>query len=318
MALWEESAPSGGCACFAPLLEAQLALALQNVLLRHELGQERKQLERAREQLFQSDKMASIGQLAAGVAHEINNPIGFIHSNLNTLSEYVADLITIMTKEEEAEEQLKQHMNGQAIEIFGELDALKDELTLHDMLTDLQSLVTECQEGTERVNKIVRDLRSFSRPDSEDPEVARVDDILESALNIVWNQLKYKATVTKTYSDLPAITCYPNQLGQVFVNLLVNAGQAIKSRGEIALRTYCCNGRVCVDVRDKGCGIPPENLSRIFEPFFTTKPIGQGTGLGLSISHGIIQKHGGEIRVESELGVGTTFTVCLPITCPEL
>lgn len=162
------------------------------------------------------------------------------------------------------------------------------------------------------MRKIVQDLRDFAHIDREERVLAHLNDGLESTLNIVWNELKYKATVEKEYGEIPAVECYPQELNQVFMNLLVNAIQAIEEKGTITIRTYAENGYVCVAISDTGKGMPPEMEERIFEPFYTTKEVGEGTGLGLSITYNIVKKHGGEIRVDSQVGKGTTFTVRIP------
>ncbi|MCL5959500.1 MAG: ATP-binding protein, partial [Chloroflexi bacterium] len=195
------------------------------------------------------------------------------------------------------------------------LDEMREQLDLDYILADLENVVRESMEGTQRVKKIVQDLKTFARADSGEMQLISLNAILESALNIVWNQLKYTCTVAKEYGEVPDTRCNANQIGQVFVNIMVNAGQAIgpNRHGEIKIRTYAKGKAVFTDISDNGKGISPEHLNKIFDPFFTTKPVGQGTGLGLSISYSIIEKHGGKICVQSELGVGTTFTVELPI-----
>jgi PAS domain S-box-containing protein len=260
-----------------------------------------RKLEEAHNQLLQSEKLASIGQLAAGVAHELNNPIGFVHSNLGSLDTYLQDLFTIIDASEGPE---------------GALDAvrrLKTEKDYAFIKTDIADLMAESKDGLVRVRKIVQDLKDFSRVGEAEWQWADLHKGLDSTLNIVWNELKYKCKITKAYGELPEIHCLPSQLNQVFMNLLVNAGQAIVDQGEIVIRTGRDEDRVWVEVSDTGAGIPAENLNRIFEPFFTTKPVGKGTGLGLSLSYGIVVKHRGRIEVRSEVGKGSTFRVVLPI-----
>ena len=266
------------------------------------------QLKQAQVQLLQSEKMASIGQLAAGVAHEINNPIGYVHSNLGTLKGYVHSLLSLVA----------------AYEQLGEPDpqvtALRAKIDFDYLKSDLPQLVEESREGISRVRKIVGDLRNFSHAgqlESEEWTMADIHEGLESTLNIVWNELKYKVDLVRDYADLPLIECMPAPLNQVFMNLLINAGQSIKEQGRIVLSTRHVGDEIEVCVADSGAGIAPEHIKRIFDPFFTTKPVGTGTGLGLSLSYGIIQKHHGRIRAESTLGTGTTFIVTLPIHQPE-
>ena len=266
-------------------------------------------LEEAHNQLLQSEKMASIGQLAAGVAHEINNPVGYINSNLGALQQYVATLLRLINAYEKYESELSQ-------ETRDALTILKEESDLTYLRQDIGDLLAESVGGLQRVKRIVQDLKDFSHVSETEMLWANVENGLESTLNVVWNELKYKAEVIKDYGDIPEIECIPSQLNQVFMNLLVNAAQAIPERGVITLRTRQKNDKVCIEVSDTGAGIPPQVINRIFDPFFTTKPVGTGTGLGLSITHGIIRKHNGKIEVESESGRGTTFRITLPIRQP--
>ncbi len=273
-----------------------------------------RKLQEAQTQLLQSEKLASIGQLAAGVAHEINNPIGYVHSNLGTLDGYIRDLFSLIGGFETAAEALP----GDAPQ-RDELARLKQKLDLSYLREDIPVLMHESKEGITRVRKIVQDLKDFSRLDSSpDWQYADLTLGLDSTLNIVHNEIKYHADVVKEYGDIPQIECLPSQLNQVFMNLMVNAAHAMEGpRGTITLRTGLGTGKdagmVWVEVADTGKGIPAENVGRIFDPFFTTKPVGKGTGLGLSLAYGIIQKHLGRIEVASEVGKGTTFRVTLPI-----
>jgi len=268
-----------------------------------------KRLEEAHNQLLQSEKMASIGQLAAGIAHELNNPIGFVHSNLGTLEGYVRDVMEIIDSYDQAAEEI-----GDDRPRFAAIERLKEDRDFGFLRQDIMQLMAESREGLGRVRKIVQDLKSFSHVSEQDWQWADLLQGLDSTLNIVWNELKYKCTVVKEYGSLPKVYCLISQLNQVFMNLLVNAGHAIEKQGTITLRTSCRGeNEVCIEVVDTGKGIAPEHLSRVFEPFFTTKPVGKGTGLGLSLSYGIVDKHHGRIEVESDLGVGTTFRVILPI-----
>ncbi|MCE8024530.1 histidine kinase [Halomonas sp. MCCC 1A11058] len=263
-------------------------------------------LEEAHNQLLQSEKLASIGQLAAGVAHEINNPIGFVSSNLNTLRQYIDDLLRLVDLYETVEPSL----TSEAAERIAQL---KTELELDYLREDVGALIAESIDGTARVRRIVQDLRDFSRTGATDWQLADLHQGLESTLNVATNEIKYKATIVREYGQLPAVECVPAQLNQVFLNLLVNAAQAIEEHGTITLRTGCEGDQVWLAFADDGAGIPAELQSRIFDPFFTTKPVGQGTGLGLSLSYGIVQKHGGRIELDSRPGEGTTFTLWLPI-----
>ncbi len=276
------------------------------------LGNAYKELQTSQAQVLHSEKMASIGQLAAGVAHEINNPIGFVSSNLGTLGKYLERLTGFMASQERIVE------HAATPEARQELAALRRELKIDRIVPDLDKLISESLDGANRVRKIVKDLNSFSRVDQGNSEVADLVECLESAVTIVWNELKYKATLNRNYGNIPPLNCYPQQLNQVFMNLLVNAGHSIENQGLITITTWSDNGTANVSIADTGSGIAPEHLTRIFEPFFTTKEAGKGTGLGLSVSYDIIKKHHGDITVESTVGAGTTFTVRLPLENPEL
>lgn len=271
----------------------------------HELN---RKLEDAQAQLVQSEKMASIGQLAAGVAHEINNPIGYVNSNLSSLEKYLTDIFAMV----DAYEQAERHV-ADAATLDG-LRALKQRLDLPFLREDAVALMNESKEGIGRVKKIVQDLKDFSHADAGDEwQWANLHQGIDSTLNIVWNELKYKCEVNKEYGDIPDIQCVPSQINQVIMNMLVNAGHAIEGRGAITLRTGREGDMIWVDIADTGKGIAPEHIQRIFDPFFTTKPVGKGTGLGLSLSLGIVQKHRGRIDVRSEVGKGTNFRIWLPI-----
>jgi two-component system, NtrC family, sensor kinase len=266
-----------------------------------------KELQATQAQVLHNEKMASIGQLAAGVAHEINNPIGFVSSNLGTLGKYLERLTGFMTSQARIVE------DAASPEAQQELAALRQLLKIDRIIPDIGKLISESLDGANRVHKIVQDLNIFSRVDQGNSKVTDLVECLESAITIVWNELKYKATLKRNYGNIPPINCYPQQLNQVFMNLLVNAGHSIESQGLITITTWSDKDKANVSIGDTGCGIAPEHLNRIFEPFFTTKEVGKGTGLGLSISYDIIQKHHGEITVESTVGAGTTFTVSLPL-----
>ena len=268
--------------------------------------------------MIQSEKMASIGQLAAGVAHEINNPTGFVSSNLKTLSDYERDFSPLIEQYKRLVEDLKDIMAREKCcaalsEQVARIVALEDEIDIDFILGDMKSLIEESREGTERIKKIVLDLKDFAHPGEDRLQSADINQCLESTLNVVWNELKYKATVTKAYGDLPIMQCYPHQLNQVFMNLLVNAAQAIEKQGEIKIATRAEDGHVEIEISDTGAGIPKENLSKIFDPFFTTKQVGKGTGLGLNVSYNIIKKHKGTLDVNSTVGKGTTFTIRIPV-----
>lgn len=276
----------------------------------------RQRLERERgamhAQLIQSEKLAAIGQLAAGVAHEINTPIGFITSNLGSLQKYTQRLVDFVQLQATAMEQLND------AKITAQLAADRKNNKIDYITNDIQELIQESMDGANKVKDIVKDLKDFSRADEKIPVLADINTCLENTLTLVRNELKYKATVQREFSELPDFLCFPQKLGQAFANLLVNAAQAIENQGEIIVRTWQENGSILVTITDTGSGIAEENLIKIFDPFFTTKEVGQGTGLGLSITYDIITKaHHGEITVTSELGQGTTFTVRLPLRPPR-
>jgi PAS domain S-box-containing protein len=289
--------------------------SLTDITVRKLMEQEQQQLiarlSEAHDQLLQSEKMASIGQLAAGVAHEINNPIGFVNSNMGTLRHYVGTLLSVVDAYSAA---VNEAAPGSAL--AARIEAIGREADLGYLKEDIADLVSESMDGLKRVKDIVQALKDFSHVGLTDWQYADVHAGLDTTLNIVANEIKYKATIEKHYGKLPEIKCLASQLNQVFMNLLVNAAQAIQNRGVITIATGAQDGWVWVKISDNGCGIAPDNLKRVFEPFFTTKPVGSGTGLGLSLSYSIVNKHGGRIEVASKPGVGTVFTVRLPVTPP--
>ena len=259
-------------------------------------------------QIIQQEKLASIGQLAAGVAHEINNPVGFISSNLGTLSKYLDKYDQFVALMDGAIQQ------GCSDEAKEEISADRRRLKIEYISKDIRQLIADSTEGTERVKKIVRDLKTFSHSGGDEMIVTDINACLESTINIVWNEIKYVAILKREYGDILPIRCYPHQLNQVFLNLLVNASHAVDKQGEITVKTWAEEGSIKVAISDTGCGIPPADMKRVFEAFYTTKEVGKGTGLGLSISAEIVKKHNGEITVQSEVGKGTTFTVRIPMT----
>jgi len=279
--------------------DIQLALA--------KLEKAHEELKASQLKILQQEKMASIGQLAAGVAHELNNPMSFISSNLGTLEKYINRLVDFILVQSEA---LKSVQDNTALR---KIDKKRLEVKLDYILEDAKILLKESLDGSDRVKKIVHELNSFSRMDEEEYKKADINECIESAITIVWNELKYKSKLEKNYGSLPPTMCYLRQMNQVFVNLLINAVNAIVEKGVIAVKTWYRDGFIWIEVSDTGIGIPGKNLARIFEPFFTTKEAGKGTGLGLSITYEIIQRHKGEITVASEAGEGTTFTIKIPV-----
>lgn len=277
-----------------------------------ELKQAYEQLEQTQSQLLQSEKMASIGQLAAGVAHEINNPVGYLNSNITSLKNYVVDLWKMLDAYEQAETVISD------IAIRSHLEDLKREFDLAFLREDIGQLIDESTEGITRVKKIVQDLKDFSHVDESEWQWTDIHRGLDSTLNIAWNELKYKAEVIKEYGEVPEVECIASQLNQVLMNLLVNAAHAIEKRGTITLRTGMQgDDQAWIEIEDTGKGMDAETQRKVFDPFFTTKPVGKGTGLGLSLSYGIVEKHNGQIIVESEVGKGTTFRIILPVQQAE-
>jgi two-component system, NtrC family, sensor kinase len=265
-------------------------------------------LEEAHNQLLQSEKLASLGQLAAGVAHEINNPMGFVSSNLGSLRIYAERLLALF----DAYDAILASLPDNSPERLKTAQARK-QADVEFLKEDLLSLIGESAAGIDRVRRIVNDLKTFSHIDSAEWQFVNLNDCIDSTLNLTAKEFANKAEVIKRYGNIPEIECLPSEINQVLLNLLLNAVQAVDQGGKVSVRTGSENGSVWLEVTDTGCGIPPENLKRIFDPFFTTKPVGTGTGLGLSITYGIVRKHNGHIDVQSEPGKGTTFRIVLPI-----
>jgi two-component system NtrC family sensor kinase len=298
----------------------QRLLALSDVSQNEALARKLGELQR---QVLQTEKMASIGQLAAGVAHEINNPMGFIHANLQQMSEYVQDLEGYWQAVDVLQSSIA---DGDAEKVKAASCALHElaaELDLDFVRRDFGTAVRESQEGSERIRHIVRDLRDFSHQGSVDRTFADVNQCVDSTASIVWTMMRHIVVLEKDYGELPEIGGFPMQLKQVFMNLLVNACQAVEEvvgdkgeTGKIRVVTRAEDEGVRVTISDTGAGISLENQKRIFEPFFTTKDVGSGMGLGLSTSYGIVQRHGGRMTMESEPGRGSSFSVWLPLVPP--
>lgn len=283
--------------------------AVRDITLHKEIENKVKTIEN---KMYQNDKLASIGQLAAGIAHEINNPLGFINSNLFTLGEYLDSLTQRLTVFENLCAALKNKDYKVTDRILEQSNDLEEDLSLYTLKKDIDSLLSETKDGVDRIKKIVNDLRTFAREGRDTKRRVRIDEVIESILGIVSNEFKYKASLIKDYQPTPEVLCIPQKIGQVLINLLINASQAIETTGTITIRTFCRDQSICIEISDTGQGIAPENLKNLFTPFFTTKPVGQGTGLGLSVSYDIIKDHQGDISVKSEVGKGTAFTVILP------
>ncbi len=270
--------------------------------------------------LFQSEKMASIGILAAGVAHEINNPISFIHSNLEALADFSKTVKELLKGYQSlAATVAAGNLNeaGRQIEALRQLEEAEE---VAFILEDLDEMIGESLEGTSRISQIVNDLRYISRDDQEVIGYANVNQLLDSVLTIIDHQFAERVDLAKQYAPIPEVACFPQQLSQVFMQILLNAVQAIEFLGTITITTraaaddrHSSDKQVVITIADDGCGIDEDNLKKIFDPFFTTREVGAGVGLGMSISHDIIKAHNGSIRVASQVGVGTTFTVKLPV-----
>ena len=265
-------------------------IAKLNESLEARVDERTRELQETQNQLMQAEKLKSLGQLVAGVAHELNNPIGFVHANLQLLDEFIEKLVAAQDRGEDASQ-------------------YRDAIT---------KLLSRSREGTERVKQIVQDLRTFSRTDQADLQMANLTDEIDRTLALMEPQFKVGIEVVREYEDLPEVRCYPGQLNQVFLNLLMNACDVLGDGGRITIRAEPTQNGVRLEFQDSGPGIPPEVQSRIFDPFFTTKEVGKGTGLGLSLSHGIIERHGGRIQVESGPGRGTRFVIELPLVAPVI
>ncbi|HLA10182.1 MAG TPA: ATP-binding protein [Pyrinomonadaceae bacterium] len=275
-----------------------------------QLAEQKAKLEHLQAQLVQNEKMASLGQLAGGVAHELNNPAGFIFSNMESLSEYLIALERLFPFYERIP--LPQELQAEAAK-------LKQEIKYEELLPELSSIVADCQEGARRINDIVLNLRTFSRLDQAEVKKINIHEGIDATIRLLSQYYKSNyITLIRDYGDLPPVECFAGQLNQVWMNLLRNAAQAVGSGpGTVRIQTGISEEFAFVTISDTGCGIAPEHLSKIFDPFFTTKNVGEGTGLGLSITYGIVEKHGGTIRVKSTPGQGTTFTTLLPLK-PQL
>ncbi|HEV8427355.1 MAG TPA: response regulator [Pyrinomonadaceae bacterium] len=279
-------------------------LERQNV----ELAARKRELERLQAQLVHSEKMASLGQLAAGVAHELNNPAGFIFGNMDLLREYVGKVERILSVFDSATLSRQDEAS---------IRELKEQIRYDSLLSDVHSMLDDCLEGAIRIRDVVLNLRLFSRLDEADFKKVDLHESIESTIRLLSRYYGAGRTcLLKDYGALPSVYCYAGQLNQVWTNLLVNAAQAIEGDGEVRIVTRVEGDFVVVTIADTGCGIPADVLNKIFDPFFTTKAVGEGTGLGLSISYGIIEKHKGNIVAESVVGQGSKFTISIPISTP--
>jgi signal transduction histidine kinase len=288
------------------------------------LFQDLSEAKQQRSHALQTEKMASIGQLAAGVAHEINNPMGFIHANLFQLGEYVSDLRSLWTQVDRLQLAAEKGDASELREASEALATASREADVDFLLDDFSKALVECQEGSERIRHIVQDLRDFSHLDTGERMLADINQCVDSTANIVWSMMKHCVELEKDYGELPALRCFPMQIKQVFLNLLMNSYQSIEEvvgssgeMGRITISTRRQDGGVVVSIRDTGTGIAPEHLGRIFDPFFTTKPVGSGTGLGLSTSYSIVERHAGRLSATSCPDGGCNFEVWLPEDAPE-
>lgn len=285
-----------------------------------ELKQAHADLKDMQSQIIQNEKLASIGQLAAGVAHEMNTPVGFVASNFETLDKYVAKIRDVLALYQDLTEEMAAPADHPWVDAVARIEAKRQALKVDFILEDIPGLFQDSREGLERVTSIVQNLRDFSRIDqAQEQDAFNINRGIESTLVVAQNEIKYDADVHLELGDIPPVPCQAGQLNQVFLNILVNAVQAIKSqgtedRGTITIRTYAEGDAVVCEIQDSGPGMPEEVRTKVFDPFFTTKPVGKGTGLGLSVSYDIIvNKHEGQLQVESKVGQGTTFKIKLPM-----
>ncbi|HEY8187489.1 MAG TPA: ATP-binding protein [Pyrinomonadaceae bacterium] len=270
-----------------------------------ELANRKRELERLQAQLVHTEKMASLGQLSSGIAHELNNPAGFVYGNMDLLQDYVLELSKLFDAYD------KVALPEEAAQVVG---LIKAQISYERIMGDLNSIISDCREGAQRICDVVKNLRLFSRLDEAELKSINIHDGIDSTIRLLSSYFSTgHITLRRDYGSLPAVNCYASQVNQVWMNLLVNAAQAVRDQGEVTISTRLDDDSVAIAISDTGTGIPENELSRIFDPFFTTKPVGEGTGLGLSISYGIVERHGGTIAVESKIGTGTTFTVRIPI-----
>jgi len=293
--------------------------AVELFLANRELEKTIKTLKSSNLQLLQSEKMASVGQLAAGVAHEINNPVGFISSNLGTLRDYIEDVRQVIDAQKFSIKMgiectdAKRYVEINA-KVIADLNALIDKIDIDFLMVDINDLLDESIDGVNRIRRIVADLLDFSRINSADYKNTDINALLDKTLSMAWNELKYKTEVNRDFGELPAVYCNDGKMAQVFLNLLLNASHAIEERGSITITTRHIGDDISIMIADSGVGIPKNIISNIFDPFFTTKNVREGTGLGLHIVRSVIEAHQGTISVDSQVGQGTSFIILLPVT----
>jgi signal transduction histidine kinase len=259
-------------------------------------------------QLIQSEKLASLGQLTAGIAHEINNPINFVSANIEPLKQDFEELQMLIEQYTAL-----QHSTNVSHDLL-KIQQMSHQIDVSYLIEEIKALLTGIDEGAKRTKEIVMGLRNFSRLDESETKLANIHDGLDSTLMLLRHRIKNRITVERSYGTLPLIECYPGKLNQVFMNILTNAIQAIPGKGFIWINTWQQSNEIHISIKDSGKGMTAKVKDRIFEPFFTTKGVGAGTGLGLSISYGIIQKHNGKIDVHSQPGKGAEFIITLPVS----
>jgi signal transduction histidine kinase len=317
--------PEAGCAAILCLALAAMLLILRHARLRltarTQAEASDRELQHMQSQLVQSEKLASIGQLAAGVAHEMNTPLGYVACNFETLEGYVKKVLALLDGYDRLAQIVESSDKEQQLQALQTIEQLKQQMQLDLVLRDIEGLFEDSKEGLDRVAKIIQSLRDFSRVDQAgDLANYNINEGITATLTVAQNELRGKAEVETELGDVPEICCHPGQINQVFLNVLINATQAIDSQqregpGRIRVRTFAADGFVVCEIEDDGPGIPADRLHNVFDPFFTTKPAGQGAGLGLSVAHDIIaNKHNGQLLVESTEGQRTQFTIKLPVT----
>lgn len=273
------------------------------------LEQVNKQIKETQIKLMQSEKMASVGVLAAGVAHEVNNPMSFIMSNIETLEDYTAKLQKLITEYNQV-----LNSNNYDDDAKDKIEQLENDIDLNFITEDLPTLLQDTKDGAIRVKDIVKGLKEFSHTDHENTyALCNLNDCITTTLKVANNELKYHCKIITYLGDIPDVYCAQGQIQQVLLNLIINASHAIKEKGIIEIKSSATDEFVKIQIKDNGSGIPKEQIEKLFDPFFTTKPIGEGTGLGLAISYGIIEEHQGKITVKSQVGKGSIFIVSLPI-----
>lgn len=291
-------------------------LSIKNSKLEESIGELKRanqKLVETRDQMIQSEKMATIGQLAAGVAHEINNPLAYINSNINCLKTIMDDLMEIVKIDTDLHRALFEGTLADCPGVFKRLEEFRKTVNFTELIEDINNINRESKEGIERIINIVRGLKDFAHTNRIEKQACDINKCIDDTIKLCWHEFKYKAEIKREFGDIPPVFCNSQQISQVFMNIIINAAYAIREKGEIRISTYLTGSEVFIEISDTGCGIPSEVIDKIFDPFFTTKPVGKGTGLGLSIAYGLVKEHNGSIDVESKPGEGTVFTVRLPV-----